>query len=68
MENRLNDYRRLLAIAQAGLLYGKDVFDKERYEELQEISLKLLSEVGLETKEEWTSLIEAHEGISNTKS
>ena len=45
MENRLNDYRRLLAIAQAGLLYGKDVFDKERYEDLQEISLKLLSEV-----------------------
>lgn len=67
MENRLNDYRRLLAIAQAGLLYGKDVFDKERYEELQEISLKLLSEVGLETKEEWTSLIEAHEGYPTPK-
>ncbi|MBF8808613.1 MAG: NUDIX hydrolase [Enterococcus lacertideformus] len=67
MVTRLSDYRRLLAISQAGLLYGNDVFDKERYEELQEISLKLLSEVSLETKEEWGSLFEPHEGYPTPK-
>lgn len=67
METKLSYYRRLLAIAQAGLLYGNDVFDKERYEELQEISLNLLSEIGLETPEEWQSLFELHEGYPTPK-
>jgi ADP-ribose pyrophosphatase YjhB (NUDIX family) len=67
MESKLAYYQRLLAIAQAGLLYGKDVFDKESYEELREIALKLLSEVSLETTEEWRSLIETHEGYPTPK-
>ncbi|NAB28335.1 DNA mismatch repair protein MutT, partial [Enterococcus durans] len=42
MQTRFDQYRRLLTIAEAGLLYGKDVFDKERYEELRTIALELL--------------------------
>ncbi|EET60725.1 hydrolase, NUDIX family [Marvinbryantia formatexigens DSM 14469] len=33
----------LQSIAQAGLFYGKDVFDKERYERIREISVEMLS-------------------------
>lgn len=34
---------RIQSIAQAGLQYGKDKFDRERYEELREISAEMLS-------------------------
>lgn len=33
----------LQAIAQAGLFYGKDYFDKERYERIREISAEMIS-------------------------
>lgn len=33
----------LQAIAQAGLFYGKDCFDKERYERIREISAEMIS-------------------------
>lgn len=33
------------AIAQNGLWYGKDEFDKERYTRLRELSVEILSEV-----------------------
>lgn len=35
----------LQSLAQAGLTYGKDVFDKERYERIREISAEILSEL-----------------------
>lgn len=31
---------RIQSIAQAGLLYGKDKYDRERYEELRQIAAK----------------------------
>lgn len=34
---------RIQSIAQAGLQYGKDQYDKERYEELREIAAEMLS-------------------------
>ena len=34
---------RIQSIAQAGLQYGKDKFDKERYEELRKISAEMVS-------------------------
>lgn len=34
---------RIQSIAQAGLQYGKDKFDKERYEELRKISAEMIS-------------------------
>lgn len=33
----------LQSIAQAGLFYGKDVFDKERYEKVREIAAEMIS-------------------------
>lgn len=39
----LNEIKRLKAISETGLLYSKNEYDKERYLELQEISLNLLS-------------------------
>ena len=35
---------RIQSIAQAGLYYGKDPYDKERYEELRTISAEMLSD------------------------
>lgn len=34
---------RLQSIAQAGLFYGRDVFDKERYEEIRDIAAEMIS-------------------------
>ena len=33
---------RIQSIAQAGLQYGKDKYDKERYEELREIAAEMM--------------------------
>lgn len=35
----------LQSLAQAGLTYGKDVYDKERYERIREISAEILSHI-----------------------
>ena len=42
--DRLLEYiTEIQSIAQAGLFYGKDPFDKERYERLREISAEMLT-------------------------
>lgn len=35
----------LQSLAQAGLTYGKDVYDKERYERIREISAEMMSHI-----------------------
>lgn len=35
----------LQSLAQAGLTYGKDIFDKERYERIREISAEMMSAI-----------------------
>ena len=35
----------LQSLAQAGLTYGKDIFDRERYERIREISAEILGEL-----------------------
>lgn len=47
MDNRLFLIwtKDLQSIAQAGLYYGKDVFDRERYEKIREISAQMMSEI-----------------------
>ncbi|TFJ91478.1 NUDIX hydrolase [Lentibacillus salicampi] len=43
--------QRIQALSQSGLAFTKDVYDKERYEELREISADIMSEyTGLEMK------------------
>lgn len=41
----LNVLKRLKALADTGLLYSTNEYDKERYTELQEISFQLLQEI-----------------------
>lgn len=48
MLNYLASYKRILAIAENGLFYGHDVFDKERYNELKQIALQLISQISNE--------------------
>lgn len=44
MENKWLDWAvKLQAIAQAGLYYGKDPFDLERYEQVREIAAEMVS-------------------------
>lgn len=44
MNDKWIDYAiRIQSIAQAGLQYGKDKYDKERYEELRKISAEMIS-------------------------
>lgn len=45
MNNKWLDFAiRIQSIAQAGLLYGKDQYDKERYGELRKIAAEMISE------------------------
>lgn len=39
----LNEIKRLRSLADTGLLYSKNEYDKDRYRELQDISFKLLN-------------------------
>ena len=48
--------KRLNAVADAGLFYGKDVFDIERYHEIKAILPQLLKHSTTLTKEELTDL------------
>ncbi len=46
MNNRWVDLIiELQSIAQAGLTYGKDMYDKERYERIREISAEMMSNI-----------------------
>ena len=51
----LMNYQRVLALAEAGLYYGKDDFDKERYQELKDISLDLISEIS--SSSDWDAVL-----------
>jgi ADP-ribose pyrophosphatase YjhB (NUDIX family) len=43
MEIFLNDIKRIKSIAEIGLLYAKDNYDRERYHELNDISLSMMA-------------------------
>ena len=45
MTDFLNDLKQLKNIADLGLLYAQDPFDRERYTELHAISLKMMSQL-----------------------
>ncbi|WP_136466588.1 NUDIX hydrolase [Flagellimonas onchidii] len=45
-KEQLNLIKRIKAISETGLVYSKDGYDRERYEELQQISLELMSSIG----------------------
>lgn len=63
----LNKYRRLLALADAGLYYGKDQFDQERYTEIRTIALELLNELSSEPLEKIVDIVSSNEGYPTPK-
>lgn len=63
----LDEYRRMLALAETGLVYAKDPFDKERYVELREITLNLISKIGNEPVEKLSDLYSGNEGYPTPK-
>ncbi|CAM2846448.1 DNA mismatch repair protein MutT [Dolosigranulum pigrum] len=44
-EQKWQLYKRLVSVADAGLYYGQDAFDHERYQEIKEIALELLADL-----------------------
>lgn len=63
----LNQYRRLLAIADAGLYYGRNQFDQERYTEIRSIALELLNELSSEPLEKIVDIVNSNEGYPTPK-
>ncbi|WP_430600379.1 hypothetical protein IGI84_002202 [Enterococcus sp. DIV0008] len=67
MKDYFTQYKRLLSIAEAGLYYGKDVYDKERYQEIKELALHLMSTVVDQDAAALTLLTEKNEGYPTPK-
>ncbi len=44
-QHHLNHLKRLKALADTGLVYSKEPYDLERYEEIKQISLQLMAEL-----------------------
>ncbi|MBO4637026.1 MAG: NUDIX hydrolase N-terminal domain-containing protein [Clostridiales bacterium] len=60
--------RRLQGIASGGILYTRDKFDKERFEEIMDISARLL-ELGSDVKKETAlEIFEGNDGYPTPKS
>lgn len=64
---RLEQARRLLALAQTGLHYTTGVFDKERYEEIAAIAHAQIAEIASMKTDKVTELFAFEEGYANPK-
>lgn len=59
--------RELRSIAQTGLTYGKDVFDQERYEQMNELSSRMLADISGMSPREIDHLLPIEEGYATPK-
>ena len=59
--------RRLQALAQTSLSFAQDPYDKERYQELREISLEMLSSAGNQDPAQLERLFESERGYATPK-
>ncbi|MFS0559930.1 NUDIX hydrolase [Terribacillus sp. 179-K 1B1 HS] len=59
--------RRIQAISQAGLHFSKDVFDRERYEELQQLSSEIIANYTGQSAEEVKEILAAQKGYPTPK-
>lgn len=66
-ERRLTQARRLLAIAQTGLHYSAEPFDRERYEEILGIAHAQLADLANMQTEDVIHLFAREEGYANPK-
>ena len=67
MQEIFEKYQRLLAIADAGIYYGKDIYDQERYVEMKEILVELMSRSTKETTDTLKLVLDANEGYPTPK-
>lgn len=64
---QLDCIRRIQAIAQNGLAYSRDPFDRERFEELQALAAECLGSLAGGDAGEWRSLFEQEKGYATPK-
>ncbi|MCC4044318.1 NUDIX hydrolase N-terminal domain-containing protein [Enterococcus gallinarum] len=67
MQEIFEKYQRLLAIADAGIYYGKDIYDQERYVEMKEILVELMSRSTEETTDTLKLVLDTNEGYPTPK-
>jgi len=67
LQNRLDQARRLLAIAQTGLHYATSPFDKERYDEIASIAHRQLAELSSMDTRKVVELFAFESGYANPK-
>ena len=64
---RLAWVRRLQTITQAGLTYSRDPYDRQRYEQLQELAAEIAASLAKPSNEPWLELIRAEKGYATPK-
>ncbi|PAD20640.1 ADP-ribose pyrophosphatase [Terribacillus saccharophilus] len=67
LEKWLEWARRIQAISQAGLHFTKDVFDRERYTELQQLSAEIIANYTGQSAEEVVEVLAAEKGYPTPK-
>ncbi|WP_366249874.1 NUDIX hydrolase [Terribacillus aidingensis] len=67
LEKWLEWARRIQAISQAGLHFSKDVFDRERYEELQQLSAEIIANYTKQSAEDVEKTLAAEKGYPTPK-
>lgn len=67
LEKWLEWARRIQAISQAGLHFSKDVFDRERYEELQQLSAEIIANYTKQLAEDVGKTLAAEKGYPTPK-
>lgn len=64
---RLAWVQRLQTIGQAGLTYARDPYDRQRYEQLQELAAEIAASVAPATTDSWLEIIRAEKGYATPK-
>ena len=64
---RLAWVQRLQTITQAGLTYARDPYDRQRYEQLQELAAEIAASVAKASPESWLEIIRAEQGYATPK-
>lgn len=67
LEKWLEWARRIQAISQAGLHFSKDVFDRERYAQLQQLSAEIIANYTKQSAEDVEKTLAAEKGYPTPK-
>jgi len=67
MEKWLEWAQQMQAIAQAGLTYARDVYDQERYQQLRQLSIEIMSEYTQTEMNKLTELFASETGYPTPK-